>query len=107
MFKIARAVCALALAGAFACGGTDSSRASTSSALTSGNADFTYPKKPLAQPVTVDFSNPQTPVCTLSNGGKLACNIPRSIRNAYDVPSTLDGSGQTIVIVDAFGSPTI
>jgi subtilase family serine protease len=29
------------------------------------------------------------------------------MRAAYNVPSSLNGSGQTIVIVDAFGSPTI
>ena len=37
----------------------------------------------------------------------LACYDPTQIRNAYDVPSSLDGSGQTIVIVDAYGDPTI
>lgn len=29
------------------------------------------------------------------------------MRTAYNVPASLDGTGQTIVIVDAFGSPTI
>jgi subtilase family serine protease len=29
------------------------------------------------------------------------------VRSAYNFPSTLNGSGQTILIVDAFGSPTI
>lgn len=33
--------------------------------------------------------------------------FPSVIRQAYDFPATLDGSGQTIVIVDAYGSPTI
>jgi subtilase family serine protease len=37
----------------------------------------------------------------------LACYTPSEIRKAYDVPSTLTGAGQTIVIVDAYGSPTI
>jgi subtilase family serine protease len=37
----------------------------------------------------------------------LDCYTPAEIRAAYDVPSNLDGAGQTIVIVDAFGSPTI
>lgn len=37
----------------------------------------------------------------------LACYTPQLIRSAYNVPSSLDGTGQTIVIVDAFGSPTI
>jgi subtilase family serine protease len=37
----------------------------------------------------------------------LACYDPTQIRNAYDVPDTLTGAGQTIVIVDAYGDPTI
>ncbi|TAM56383.1 hypothetical protein EPN52_14855 [bacterium] len=37
----------------------------------------------------------------------VACYAPAQIRAGYDVPAALDGRGQTIVIVDAFGSPTI
>lgn len=37
----------------------------------------------------------------------LNCYTPSDIRAAYNVPSTYTGAGQTIVIVDAFGSPTI
>src|SRR5579884_832633 len=37
----------------------------------------------------------------------LACYTPSDIRTGYDVPSSLTGAGQTIVIVDAYGSPTI
>ena len=37
----------------------------------------------------------------------LACYTPALIRSAYDVPSSLTGAGQTIVIVDAYGSPTV
>lgn len=37
----------------------------------------------------------------------LACYTPQLIHTAYDIPSTYDGSGQTIVIVDAYGSPTV
>jgi subtilase family serine protease len=37
----------------------------------------------------------------------IACYTPELIRQAYNVPSKLTGAGQTIVIVDAFGSPTI
>jgi subtilase family serine protease len=37
----------------------------------------------------------------------IACYAPQQLRTAYNVPSSLDGTGQTIVIVDAFGSPTI
>ena len=35
------------------------------------------------------------------------CYAPSLIRDAYNFPSSLDGTGQTILIVDAFGSPTI
>lgn len=37
----------------------------------------------------------------------LNCYGPSDIRTAYNVPSGNTGAGQTIVIVDAFGSPTI
>ena len=37
----------------------------------------------------------------------LGCYTPQDIRAAYDVPQGYTGAGQTIVIVDAFGSPTI
>jgi subtilase family serine protease len=37
----------------------------------------------------------------------VACYTPQLVRTAYNVPSTLTGAGQTIVIVDAYGSPTI
>ena len=51
-----------------------------------------------------------TPAQCLASYG-LACQTPASIRSAYDVPASVDGqlpgTGQTIVIVDAFGSPTV
>ena len=37
----------------------------------------------------------------------LACYTPSEMRAAYNIPSTLTGAGQTIVIVDAYGSPTV
>lgn len=37
----------------------------------------------------------------------LACYTPQEIRRAYNVPANLTGAGRTIVIVDAYGSPTI
>jgi subtilase family serine protease len=36
-----------------------------------------------------------------------SCYGPAQIRRAYDIPARLTGAGQTIVIVDAFSSPTI
>src|SRR6267143_4020138 len=49
------------------------------------------------------------PLCRSSSLGSLVCYSPSFIKKAYEFPSTstLDGTGQTIVIVDAFGSPTI
>ncbi len=43
--------------------------------------------------------------CVQSSG--LACYTPDLIRKAYNVPDDWTGAGQTIVIVDAYGSPTI
>ena len=47
--------------------------------------------------------------CPLDEGGGLyvACYGPLEMAQAYNFPSDLDGRGQTIVIVDAYGSPDI
>ncbi|HEY8028917.1 MAG TPA: S53 family peptidase [Gaiellaceae bacterium] len=47
--------------------------------------------------------------CPLDAGGGLfiACYGPKELGQAYNFPSNLDGRGQTIVIVDAYGSPDI
>jgi subtilase family serine protease len=37
----------------------------------------------------------------------LACYTPQDFHTGYDIPAADQGAGQTIVIVDAFGSPTI
>ncbi len=49
------------------------------------------------------------PLCKSTSLGNIVCYSPSFVKKAYEFPSTstLDGSGQTIVIVDAFGSPTI
>jgi subtilase family serine protease len=39
--------------------------------------------------------------------GNLMCYSPQDIKKAYNYPPNLDGTGQTIVIVDAFGSPSV
>lgn len=36
-----------------------------------------------------------------------ACYTPQLMHTAYNIPTGLDGTGQTIVIVDAYGSPTV
>ena len=40
-------------------------------------------------------------------GAALNCYTPQELATAYDIPASLTGAGQTIVIVDAFGDPTI
>lgn len=47
------------------------------------------------------------PYCGTTSGITLVCYPPSFIRTAYNFPSNLDGTGQTILIVDAYGSPTI
>src|SRR6266704_1291614 len=49
------------------------------------------------------------PLCKSSSLGNIVCYTPAFVKKAYEFPSTstLDGTGQTIVIVDAFGSPTV
>lgn len=47
------------------------------------------------------------PYCSSVSLVGLVCYSPDFIRTAYNVPGTLNGTGQTIVIVDAYGSPTI
>jgi len=71
---------------------------------TAAAQDFIYPKKPLYVPVdSSDISPDLGPFC----GKRFVCYPPSFVREAYNFPSNLDGSGQTILIVDAFGSPTI
>lgn len=60
------------------------------------------PHLPSAQP---------SPYCDTDNGYSLGamfiCYTPEDLMTAYNVPQDLNGSGQTIVIVDAWGSPTV
>jgi subtilase family serine protease len=46
------------------------------------------------------------PFCKSGGLGSILCYTPSFLKTAYNVPNSLDGTGQTIVIVDAFGSPT-
>jgi len=73
-------------------------------------SDFHY--KPSLSYVQLgpDTTLPQgLPLCKSARLGNIVCYSPAFIKKAYEFPSTstLDGTGQTIVIVDAFGSPTI
>ncbi len=47
------------------------------------------------------------PFCSSVSLEGLVCYSPDFIRTAYNVPAALTGTGQTILIVDAYGSPTI
>ncbi|MGN6415377.1 S53 family peptidase [Flexivirga sp.] len=77
-------------------------------------SSFTYKVTPIA--VKSHFGKtpaalPAGPAdCLAQTAGEFACQTPHSIRAAYDIPDTINGkaagTGQTIVIVDAFGSPT-
>jgi subtilase family serine protease len=52
----------------------------------------------------------QSPYCNFGNASApfiLLCYTPEDLRVAYNYPTALNGSGQTIVIVDAFGYPTV
>jgi len=73
--------------------------------------DFNYTVNPIAVqlgPISPNTQMPNgLPLCRSTSLGNIVCYSPRFVRKAYSVPSTLDGTGQTIAIVDAFGSPTI
>src|SRR5437667_7863573 len=72
--------------------------------------DWNYIPPNIPVQVTNDGTVPNgLPVCKSASLGNIVCYSPSFIKKAYEFPSTstLDGSGQTIVIVDAFGSPTI
>src|SRR5713226_4259676 len=75
--------------------------------LSAAQGDFTYPKIPPRAQVDPGTVLPAAvPFCT-TRGNPIVCYSPNFIRTAYNFPSALDGSRQTILIVDAFGSPTI
>lgn len=75
--------------------------------LSAPQRDFTYPKNPPRAQVDPGVVVPNAvPYCT-TRGNPIVCYSPDFIRTAYNFPSTLDGTGQTILIVDAYGSPTI
>jgi len=79
----------------------------SSSSSTVDNSTFYYqPLSVWVQLNSTSFSPNGIPYCG-STFFALICYGPSFIRTAYNFPSTLDGTGQTILIVDAYGSPTI
>lgn len=74
------------------------------SAALVGPADFNYIAHPPNVQVTSGHVIPAgLPYCN----SKIVCYGPSFVRKAYNFPTDLDGGGQTILIVDAFGSPTV
>ena len=70
--------------------------------------DFNYIANPPYEAVSPGTTIPDgLPYCGTGSGLTIICYGPNFIRKAYNYPSALDGSGQTILIVDAYGSPTI
>jgi subtilase family serine protease len=49
----------------------------------------------------------QTTFACQNPGATPACYTPQELATAYDIPGKLTGAGQTIVIIDAFGYPTL
>jgi len=79
-------------------------------AAPAGSSD--YRVRPIMIKSTLTAKKPSalpTPAQCVAEFG-LACNTPQSIRAAYDIPATINGqpagTGKTIAIVDAYGSPT-
>jgi len=73
------------------------------------SSDYNYTVNPHFVQLGPDTTLPNgLPLCRSASLGNIVCYTPRFIKKAYNFPSiaTLDGTGQTIVIVDAFGSPT-
>lgn len=70
--------------------------------------DFLYQPMNYRVQVAPDTILPDAlPFCRAGSGLTLICYTPKYLRSAYNFPSSLDGTGQTILIVDAFGSPTV
>jgi subtilase family serine protease len=84
--------------------------AAAAAASAGNSSDFNYVPDSTQGPAVV---NPAFPGvgnnCTPLFGTPftISCYDPTELREAYDVPSSLDGAGQTIVIVDAYGDPAI
>jgi subtilase family serine protease len=55
-------------------------------------------------------SNQPSPYCNFGNESSpfiLVCYTPADLKVAYNFPTNLNGSGETVVIVDAFGYPEV
>jgi len=75
-----------------------------------GNGDIVYTVNPpyklmKAASRSGPYAFPTPSQCVAAFG--LTCYTPALVRSAYNIPAAADGAGQTIVIVDAYGSPTV
>ena len=86
------------------------------SASAAAASDFNYiAKPPFVQGPKVSVATPTLPnaltppTCDFGGGNVFRCYTPGLLRRAYDFPSTatLNGSGQTILIFDAYGDQEI
>lgn len=81
---------------------------SSKSEFFGGGANFAYHVTPFVRKFEVGTKAHDVPAPSFCVANfHFACYTPAEMRKAYNMPPALDGSGQTIVIVDAFGSPTI
>jgi subtilase family serine protease len=108
----ARLVVAVAAVLTAVVGSTTAALGSTASTASHASDPGTLMVHPTAQQVRgafmapVPFSDPQCEAVF-----RIDCYVPDQIEAAYNLPALYDrgttGKGQTIVVVDAFGSPTI
>ena len=82
----------------------------TAVGVSAASADYAYTVRPVQRFAFAARSRdaiviPTPSQCVATYGA--TCYTPALIRSAYDVPSSLSGAGETIVVVDAYGSPTI
>ncbi|GGM86516.1 hypothetical protein GCM10009721_09130 [Terrabacter tumescens] len=80
----------------------------TATAAGTDKSDIVYTVHPLTKQYSTGTHPGALPApsqCIARIG--LACYTPALIRKAYDIPAGWTGKGQRIVIVDAYGSPTV
>ena len=86
-----------------------SSPSSSSSAVTASAPQIAVYPDAITLPYAAKAAPPATSDCEAAD--KLACYSPDQLRDAYDLTALYargaTGKGETIMIVDAFGSPTI
>lgn len=96
---------------AFAVGSTlaaGSATAAGTSTVSTNTGDIVYTVHPLTRQFSTGTHPGALPTpsqCVAAIG--LACYTPALIRRAYDIPAGWTGKGRRIVIVDAYGSPTV